>query len=64
LNLSGKCICPPEQPYCICEARSPLVNLVTHKPLAPQVSEIAENPRSRSAKLRVAERRMLHDTDV
>ena len=62
--LAGKCICPPEQPICTCEASSPSLDLITRKPVVPESSEIAENPRARSAKMRVAERRMPHVTDT
>lgn len=52
---SKTCICPPDFPVCICDCR-PVLKLVNRKPIIPTDSEIAENPRSRSAKLRVAER--------
>ena len=54
--LCGKCICPPSQPVCICEARTPKLINITKKPITPTASEIAANPRSRSAKLRVAQK--------
>ncbi len=49
------CICPPELPVCRCghEAK---IKLVTRKPTSPSKEEVARNPRSRSAKLRVVER--------
>lgn len=49
------CVCPPEFPVCVC-GRTPKVRLVTKKPILPSAEETANNPRSRSAKLRVAER--------
>jgi len=52
---SRKCTCPPEQPVCTCNAE-PLLRAVTRKVVRPLESEIESNPRSRSAKLRVAER--------
>lgn len=53
------CTCPPEFPVCICgkEARGVAV---TRKPVLPSGEELEQNPRSRSAKLRVFERRALH----
>jgi len=52
---SRDCICPPEQPICTCSHRATLREL-TSKPVRPQEDEIRSNPRSRSARLRVAER--------
>ena len=49
------CVCPPELPRCVC-GRQPIVKLVTRKAIVPDPEEVARNPRSRSAKLRVAER--------
>lgn len=49
------CICPPEFPVCVC-GRQPRGQLVTKKPVTPSAEELAENPRSRSAKLRVIEK--------
>lgn len=53
--LSTGCICPKDLPVCICNHK-PEVKLVTKKPILPSASELEENPRSRSAKLRVAEK--------
>lgn len=47
------CICPPNTPVCICEHKKSL-DIVTNRPMMPLTSEIEANPRSRSAKLRVA----------
>ena len=49
------CTCPPEFPVCVC-GKKPLVKLVTLKPIVSGPAELEENPRARSAKLRVAEK--------
>ncbi|HQU83233.1 MAG TPA: 16S rRNA (cytosine(1402)-N(4))-methyltransferase RsmH [Pyrinomonadaceae bacterium] len=50
-KLSGKCFCPPRIPRCVCGAEKK-IEILTRKPIAPNESEIEENPRARSAKLR------------
>lgn len=49
------CICPPEIPVCVCGHQATL-RVLTTKPIRPTVEEVARNPRSRSARLRLAER--------
>jgi len=49
------CTCPRDFPICVCGNR-PRLKMITHKPLLPRAEELAENPRSHSAKLRVAEK--------
>ncbi|MFC1887235.1 16S rRNA (cytosine(1402)-N(4))-methyltransferase RsmH [Candidatus Cloacimonadota bacterium] len=50
------CICPPSFPQCNCNKVSTL-KILTRKPIVPSEEEIARNPRARSAKLRVAEKK-------
>ena len=52
---STDCICPPGLPVCVCGHQASL-RLITRRPLAPSEEEVQRNPRSRSAKLRIAER--------
>ena len=52
---STDCICPPQVPVCVCGHRA-TVRLVTRKPITATDEEIAQNARSRSAKLRVVEK--------
>ena len=49
------CTCPPEFPVCVC-GNTPKVRLTPRKPMIPSANEISENPRARSAKLRVCEK--------
>ena len=51
----ASCTCPPSFPVCVCSRRR-VIALVTKKPIRPSLTEIRENPRSRSARMRVAER--------
>jgi 16S rRNA (cytosine1402-N4)-methyltransferase len=53
---SKNCICPPELPICTCNHQASL-DVITQKPIRPTEEEAATNPRSRSARFRVAERR-------
>ena len=52
---STDCICPPKTPICVCGHKAS-VKMLTRKPLVASDGEIANNPRSRSAKLRVVEK--------
>jgi 16S rRNA (cytosine1402-N4)-methyltransferase len=54
-SLAERCVCPPKLPVCGC-GRENLLKVVTSKPVRPTASEVADNPRARSAKLRVGER--------
>lgn len=54
-ELYKDCICPPEFPQCICEKRRE-IKIITRKPIVPTDEEIRQNPRSRSSKLRIAEK--------
>ena len=49
------CTCPPEFPVCVC-GKKPTLRLVSRKPIQSEDAELADNPRARSAKLRVAEK--------
>lgn len=49
------CTCPPEFPVCVC-GKKPQVKLINRKPIVASQEELNENPRSRSAKLRVCEK--------
>ena len=55
-TLENPCICPPKAPICTC-GRKPVVKVLAGGAVAPSKEEIERNPRSRSAKLRVAEKR-------
>ena len=54
-ELARGCTCPPEFPVCVC-GKKPRLRLVSRKPIEADAAELAENPRARSAKLRVAEK--------
>lgn len=54
-ELSRGCTCPPSYPVCVC-GNKPKLTLINKKPILPSEEELAENHRSHSAKLRVAQR--------
>jgi len=54
-TLENPCICPPKAPICTC-GRKPVVKVLAGGAVAPSAEETERNPRSRSAKLRVAEK--------
>ena len=54
-DLVGGCVCPKEFPVCMCNKKEE-AKIITKKPIIPTEEELKENPRSRSAKLRVIEK--------
>lgn len=54
--LADPCTCPKEFPICVC-GKKPKLKLITTKPIIPSDEEVEENPRARSAKLRIGEKR-------
>ena len=54
-ELADPCTCPKDFPICIC-GKKPLVKLVSRKAIEPSDQEVQENPRSRSARLRIVEK--------
>ena len=54
-SLAQGCTCPKNFPVCVCNNK-PTLKVVTRKPILPSSAELEENPRSRSAKLRVAQK--------
>ena len=52
---AARCICPPRLPVCMCQ-HVPRLSLVNRRIIRPTAEEVAENPRSRSARMRVAQR--------
>ena len=55
-DAAGKCVCPPGLPYCVCGAISK-GKVITRKPMLPSNQEMEENSRSKSAKLRIFEKK-------
>ena len=56
-DWADPCTCPPDFPVCVC-GKKPLGVVVTKKPITAEETELEENLRSRSAKLRIFERRV------
>lgn len=56
IDAKGKCTCPKDLPYCVCGAKS-LGKIITRKPITATEEEQVENSRSKSAKLRIFEKR-------
>ena len=54
-DMATGCTCPPNFPVCVC-GKKPRIRLVSRKPIVAGEVELEHNPRSRSAKLRVAEK--------
>lgn len=54
-EAAATCVCPPDAPVCRCD-KKPLLRLLTKKPRTPTGEELGRNPRSRSARLRAAEK--------
>ena len=54
-SLATGCTCPKNFPVCVC-GNKPTLKVITRKPILPSAKELEENPRSRSAKLRIAEK--------
>jgi len=52
---SQDCLCPPRQPVCTCGHKA-TIRVLTQKPIRPQPEEVDQNPRARSARLRIAEK--------
>ena len=55
LEFTKGCTCPPDFPVCVCGNRA-TAKVITKKPILPSETELEENPRSRSAKLRILEK--------
>ena len=55
MEFTKGCECPPDFPVCVCGKKA-VGNVITKKPVLPSDAELEENPRSRSAKLRIVEK--------
>ena len=56
INSEGRCTCPPDLPYCVC-GKQEKGKIITKKPIIPTKEEMEQNSRSKSAKLRVFEKK-------
>ncbi len=54
-KLENPCTCPPSFPVCVCN-KKPVVKIINKKPIVPSEDEKKKNPRSKSSKLRTAEK--------
>ena len=54
-TLNNPCVCPRDIPYCVCK-NEPKLKIITRKPIIPSETELEQNSRSHSAKLRIAQR--------
>ncbi|MBI5555680.1 MAG: 16S rRNA (cytosine(1402)-N(4))-methyltransferase RsmH [Elusimicrobia bacterium] len=61
-DLARGCVCPPNFPVCVCGSAAE-IKILTKKPVVAQAQELALNPRSRSAKMRAAERLVYGGTE-
>ena len=59
---ANRCTCPPDLPVCVCGKVTDVVK-VTGKPIISGEEELTENPRARSAKLRIIEKKREEDND-
>lgn len=57
IEMQGKCTCPSDLPYCVCGCKS-FGKMINKKPIVASTEEQARNSRSKSAKLRVFERKL------
>lgn len=54
-DMAATCVCPKDVPYCVCHQKA-VLKVLTRRAVVPSDGEVRQNPRARSAKLRVAER--------
>ena len=58
VDAVGKCVCPPDLPYCMCNYKEKsLGNIINKKPIIAKDEELKENTRAKSAKLRIFEKK-------